>query len=95
MADAAGVAVCVSVVIAAAPAAVASAAAARGHDGFRPDTTQSETVLTRSDSGAGSLRAAIEAANSAAAGNGDRHHFAVNGTITLASPLPAITRGGD
>src|SRR5208283_639959 len=83
MADAAGVAVCASVVIAAAPAAVASAAAARGHDGSRPDTTQSETVSTRSDSGAGSLRAAIETATDIT--------FSVNGTITLASALPAIT----
>ncbi len=91
MADAAGVAVCASVVIAAAPAAVASAAAARGHDGSRPDTTQSETVSTRSDSGAGSLRAAIEAANSAAAGTATDITFSVNGTITLASALPAIT----
>ena len=82
---------CVSVVIAAAPAAVASAAAARGHGGFRPDTTQSGTVLTRSDSGAGSLRAAIEAANSAAAGTATDITFSVNGMITLASALPAIT----
>ena len=91
MAGAAGVAVCVPTVIAAAPAAVASAAAARGHDGFRPDTTQSETVSTRGDSGAGSLRAAIEAANSAAAGTATDITFSVNGTITLASALPAIT----
>ena len=91
MAGAAGVAVCAPAVIAAGPAAVASAAAARGHDGFRPDTTQSETVSTRNDSGAGSLRAAIEAANSAAAGTATDITFSVNGTITLASALPAIT----
>jgi hypothetical protein len=91
MAGAAGAAVCVPVVIAAAPAAVASAATARGHDGFRPDTTQSEKVLTGSDSGAGSLRAAIEAANSAAAGTATDITFSVNATITLASALPAIT----
>ena len=82
---------CASVVTAASPAAVASAATAQGHDGFRPDTTQSETVLTLSDSGAGSLRAAIDAANSAAAGTATDITFSVNGTITLASALPAIT----
>jgi hypothetical protein len=83
--------VCASVVTAASPAAVASAATAQGHDGFRPDTTQSETVSTLSDSGAGSLRAAIDAANSAAAGTATDITFSVNGTITLASALPAIT----
>ena len=82
---------CASVVTAASPAAVASAATAQGHDGFRPDTTQSETVSTLSDSGAGSLRAAIDAANSAAAGTATDITFSVNGTITLASALPAIT----
>ena len=91
MASAAGVAVCASVVTAASPAAVASAATVQRHDGFRPDTTQSETVSTLSDSGAGSLRAAIEAANSAAAGTATDITFSVNGMITLASALPAIT----
>jgi hypothetical protein len=91
LAGVAAVTVCASVVTAAAPAAAASAATARGHDGFRPDTTQSETVSTPSDSGAGSLRAAIDAANSAAAGTATDITFAVNGTITLASALPAIT----
>ena len=60
-----------------------------GARGLRPDTAQSETVSILSDSGADSLRAAIEAADSA--GNHDGHHFSVNGTITLASALPAIT----
>lgn len=91
MAGAAVIAVCASVITAAAPAAAASASAVRGHDGFRPDTTQSETVSTLSDSGTGSLRAAIDAANSAAAGTATDITFAVNGTITLASALPAIT----
>ncbi len=91
MAGAAGVAVCASVVAAASPATAASAATAQGHDGFRPDTTQSETVSTLSDSGTGSLRAAIEAANSAAAGTATDITFSVIGTITLASALPAIT----
>ena len=91
MAGAAGVAVCASVVTVASPAAVASAATAQGHHGFRPDTTQSETVSTLSDFGAGSLRAAIEAADSAAAGTATDITFSVDGTITLASALPAVT----
>jgi titin len=48
-------------------------------------------VSTLSDSGAGSLRAAIEAANSAAAGTATDITFTVDGTIILASALPAIT----
>ncbi len=91
MARAAGIALCALVIIAAAPAAVASAAAVRGHEAFRPDITQPETVSTLSDSGAGSLRAAIEAANSAAAGTATDITFTVDGTITLASALPTIT----
>src|ERR1039458_1891836 len=91
MAGAAVIAVCASVITAAAPAAAASASAVRGHDGFRPDTTQSETVSTLSDSGTGSLRAAIDATNSAAAGTATDITFAVNRTSTLASALPAVT----
>ena len=75
MAGAAGVAVCVPVVIAAAPAAAASAATARGHDGFRPDTTQSETVSTGSDSGAGSLAGGHRSRQLGSRRNGDGHHF--------------------
>ena len=48
-------------------------------------------MSTLSDSGAGSLRAAIEAANSAPTGTATDITFSVNGTITLASALPAIT----
>jgi hypothetical protein len=91
MARAAGIALCAAVITGAAPAAAASAAAVQGHEGFRPDITQPETVSTLSDSGAGSLRAAIEAANSAAAGTATDITFTVHGTIILASALPAIT----
>lgn len=81
--------VCASVLTAVAPAAAANAAAVRGHEGFRPDTTQSETLSTLSNSAPSSLRAAIDAANSAAAGTATDITFTVHGTITLASALPA------
>lgn len=44
------------------------------------------------DSGTGSLRAAILAADASAPGTSTVIDFSVSGTITLASPLPAITR---
>jgi hypothetical protein len=47
------------------------------------------TVTNLNDSGAGSLRAAITAAN--AAGTPSTINFTVNGAITLASDLPTIT----
>ena len=50
------------------------------------------TVVNLNDSGAGSLRAAIEAANAEAPGTASTIQFAVTGTITLASGLPDITR---
>jgi hypothetical protein len=93
MAGAAVIAVCASVIAAAAPAAAASAAVVRGHESFRPDTPQSEVVSNLNNSGSGSLRAAIEAANSAAAGTVTDITFTLDGTgiITLDSALPAIT----
>ncbi len=91
MAGAAVIAVCTSVIAAAAPAAAASAAVVRVHESFRPDTPQPEVVSTLLDSGPGSLRAAITAANAAAAGTATDITFTVHGTITLASALPAIT----
>jgi titin len=48
-------------------------------------------VSNLNDSGAGSLRAAITAANADASGTATAINFSVNGTITLASALPAIT----
>jgi hypothetical protein len=47
------------------------------------------TVTNLNDSGVGSLRAAITAAN--AAGSASTIHFAVDGTITLSGALPTIT----
>jgi parallel beta-helix repeat protein len=49
------------------------------------------TVSSLSSSGAGTLRAAINAANGAPAGTGTTIKFSVHGTITLASALPGIT----
>jgi hypothetical protein len=91
LAGAAVIAVCASVISAAVPAAAASAAAVRGHQDSRPDTPQSEVVSNLLDSGLGSLRAAIEAADSATAGTVTDITFTTHGTITLASALPAIT----
>lgn len=51
------------------------------------------TVTNLNDSGAGSLRSAITAANAAAPGSAPTIDFAVTGTITLASDLPTITQG--
>lgn len=48
-------------------------------------------VTNLNDSGTGSFRAAITAANAAAAGQYSGITFSVAGTITLASNLPAIT----
>lgn len=49
------------------------------------------TVSTLSDTGPGSLRAAITSVNSAPAGQYSGINFTVAGTIVLASNLPAIT----
>ena len=49
------------------------------------------SVTNLNDSGAGSLRAAIQSANSVGAGTSNTISFSVSGTITLASDLPSIT----
>ena len=54
--------------------------------------TQTFVVSSLGDAGPGSLRAAIESANATLAGDSTLIRFGVNGTITLASPLPAIAR---
>jgi hypothetical protein len=53
---------------------------------------QSVDVTTLADSGPGSLRDAITAANAAPPGTGTAIRFTMAGTITLASGLPAIVR---
>jgi len=54
--------------------------------------SQTITVTSLSDAGVGSLRAAINTANAAPAGNSTLISFGIKGTITLAGPLPAIAR---
>jgi hypothetical protein len=49
-------------------------------------------VSSLNDAGPGSLRAAILSANATPAGHSTLITFCVNGTITLASPLPTIAR---
>ncbi|HMH94178.1 MAG TPA: hypothetical protein VK586_24240, partial [Streptosporangiaceae bacterium] len=71
----------------AAPASAAPAAAAPAASAAR-----SATVRTLRDSGPGSLRAAIRGADAAPPGTATVIRFAVTGTITLASALPAVTR---
>jgi parallel beta-helix repeat protein len=66
--------------------AVAQASATR-----TPAYTRTFVVTRLGNAGPGSLRAAIDSAN-ASAGDSTLISFAVNGTITLASPLPAISR---
>ena len=51
----------------------------------------STTVTSISDSGTGSLRAAIQSVNAQAPGTYSAITFQVNGTITLASSLPPIS----
>ena len=70
----------------------AGAVAAQTSAAHAPAFSQTITVTSLSDAGAGSLRAAINTANSAPAGNSTLINFDVNGTITLAGPLPAIAR---
>ncbi len=54
-----------------------------------PSPTPSFSVTTLSDSGTGSLRAAVQSAN--AAKNGSSIVFATSGTINLTAPLPDIS----
>jgi parallel beta-helix repeat protein len=49
-------------------------------------------VTTLSDSGTGSLRSAVQAADASAPGQPTTIDFAVAGTITLASALPTVSR---
>jgi hypothetical protein len=53
------------------------------------------TVVNLNDSGAGSLRAAIEASNAEPAGTTNTIEFTVTGTIVLASGLPSLIKPVD
>ena len=57
-----------------------------------PAYTHTFVVSSLRNAGPGSLRAAIDAANATSAQDSTLISFAVNGTITLASRLPAIVR---
>jgi hypothetical protein len=74
-------------------AAGSSAAQAATRHASAP--TQTFVVSSLGDAGPGSLRAAILAANATAAGSSSLISFSVNGTITLAGPLPTITLNDD
>jgi hypothetical protein len=67
--------------------ALAQVSAARA-----PAFSQIFVVTSLGDAGLGSLRAAIGSANATPVGSTILIRFGVNGTITLAGPLPAIAR---
>jgi parallel beta-helix repeat protein len=85
-------AVCLVAGVSAAVAFPAGSAVAQVSITHNPAYSQTVVVTSLSDTGPGSLRAAINSANATPAGNSTLITFATNGTITLASPLPAITR---
>ena len=78
--------------VSAAVALSAGSAVAQASTLPAPASTQTVVVSTLNDAGPGSLRAAILSANGAPAGESTLISFGVNGTITLASPLPTIAR---
>ena len=80
--------VCVSGVM----CAGAAAAGPASHPGATPRYAQTVTVTSLASAGPGSLRAAITGANLSLPGRSTLIRFAVRGTITLSSPLPAISR---
>jgi hypothetical protein len=62
------------------------------HPGAPPLYAQTLTVTRLASAGPGSLRAAITRANLSLPGRPTLIRFAVRGTITLSSPLPAVSR---
>jgi parallel beta-helix repeat protein len=78
--------------VSAAIAFPAGLALAQGSAARAPAFSQTFVVTSLGDAGPGSLRAAIGLANATAAGSTVLIGFSVNGTITLVTPLPAITR---
>ena len=78
--------------VSAAVAFTAGSAVAQASAPRIPTYTKTFVVSSLSDAGPGSLRTAIESANATSAVDSTLIRFGVNGTITLASPLPAIVR---
>jgi len=81
--------VCVSGVTGAGAAAAAARPASQ--PGAAPHYAQTSTVTSLASAGPGSLRAAITAANLSLPGRATLIRFAVRGTITLSSALPAVS----
>src|SRR6266516_170995 len=86
------VAISAGVAAAAASAQVAGPSALTPAASAAPAARRSVVVTSLSSSGAGSLRAAMTRANAGSPGSSTVIHFAVHGTITLATQLPAISR---
>jgi parallel beta-helix repeat protein len=78
--------------VSAAVAFTAGSAAAQAAAPRIPTYTRTFVVSTLGNAGPGSLRAAIASANATTAGDSTLIRFTVNGTVTLASPLPALAR---
>jgi parallel beta-helix repeat protein len=78
--------------VSAAVAFPAGSALAQASADRTPTYTHTFVVSSLGNTGPGSLRAAILAANATAAGGSSLVSFSVNGTVTLASPLPTIAR---
>ncbi len=76
---------------AARPASLAAATRPASHPGATPSYARTITVTSLADAGPGSLRAAITGANLSLPGRATLIRFAVRGTITLSSPLPAVS----
>ena len=85
-------AACLVAGVSAAVAFPAGSAVAQASAAHNPTYSQTFVVSSLSDTGPGSLRAAILSANATPAGDSTLISFSVNGTITLASPLPTIAR---
>ena len=90
IAAAVGIAACTSAAVAVTADAVQPGAT--GTSAATPASPRSIVVTTLGSSGPGSLRAAISSADVSSPGQSTVIGFAVHGTITLASNLPAISR---
>src|SRR5260370_20798486 len=90
MVIAASIAACTSTAVAILPSA--AAVQAYGTLPVAPASSRFIQVTNLSNSGPGSFRAAITEVNTTSPGRLTLIRFAVHGTITLASQLPAISR---